>query len=68
MDHGVTNVARDRLFEKGQSRRIWAELYKVIDSSDVVIQVRSHRLSTEVSSLPYCIHTVWGVCLGNTPV
>lgn len=28
------------MFEKGQSKRIWGELYKVIDSSDVVIQVR----------------------------
>eukprot|EP00955_Chlamydomonas_euryale_P112633 366147-Chlamydomonas_euryale.AAC.2 len=24
---------------KGQSKRIWGELYKVLDSSDVVIQV-----------------------------
>ncbi len=30
---------RDSLFEKGQSRRIWGELYKVLDSSDVVVQV-----------------------------
>lgn len=27
------------MFEKGQSKRIWGELYKVIDSSDVVVQV-----------------------------
>ena len=26
-------------FDKGQSKRIWGELYKVVDSSDVVIQV-----------------------------
>ena len=39
LDFGVSNAARDKLFEKGQSKRIWAELYKVIDSSDVVIQV-----------------------------
>ena len=32
-------VARDAVFSKGQSRRIWGELYKVIDASDVVIQV-----------------------------
>ncbi|KAG6387190.1 hypothetical protein SASPL_152376 [Salvia splendens] len=25
------------MFEKGQSKRIWGELYKVIDSSDIVI-------------------------------
>ena len=27
----------------GQSKRIWNELYKVIDSSDVVIQVLGAR-------------------------
>ena len=26
-------------YEKGQSKRIWGELYKVIDSSDVIVQV-----------------------------
>lgn len=31
------------LFLKGQSHRIWNELYKVIDSSDVVIQVLDAR-------------------------
>jgi len=31
---------RERHFDKGQSKRIWGELYKVVDSSDVVIQVR----------------------------
>ena len=31
------------LFEKGQSKRIWGELYKVIDCSDVVIQVLDAR-------------------------
>lgn len=30
---------RDWIFGAGQSKRIWNELYKVIDSSDVVIQV-----------------------------
>lgn len=32
-------AARDSIFEKGQSKRIWGELYKVVDSSDVIIQV-----------------------------
>lgn len=32
-----------KLFEKGQSKRIWSELYKVIDSSDIVIQVLDAR-------------------------
>ncbi|XP_012560955.2 uncharacterized protein LOC100211559 isoform X1 [Hydra vulgaris] len=37
------NEIRDRMFSKGQSKRIWNELYKVIDSSDVVIQVLDAR-------------------------
>lgn len=35
--------AKDAIFEKGQSKRIWGELYKVLDSSDVVIQVRGQH-------------------------
>lgn len=35
--------APERIFEKGQSRRIWGELYKVLDSSDVVIHVLDAR-------------------------
>ncbi|KAG9307311.1 hypothetical protein G9A89_017139 [Geosiphon pyriformis] len=35
--------ARDSLFSKGQSKRIWSELYKVIDSSDVIIHVLDSR-------------------------
>merc|ERR1719193_1585365 len=31
------------MFSKGQSRRIWNELYKVIDSADVVVQVLDAR-------------------------
>lgn len=29
----------DKLLSKGQSARIWSELYKVLDASDVVVQV-----------------------------
>ena len=36
---GVSNAARDKIYDKGQSRRIWGELYKVVDSSDVIVQV-----------------------------
>ena len=36
-------AARDSIFEKGQSKRIWGELYKVVDSSDVIIQVGIHE-------------------------
>ncbi|ODV63290.1 putative GTPase NOG2 [Ascoidea rubescens DSM 1968] len=39
----LSNEARDAIFSKGQSKRIWNELYKVIDSSDVVIQVLDAR-------------------------
>ena len=28
---------REKVLEKGQSKRIWEELYKVVDSSDVVV-------------------------------
>eukprot|EP01039_Chlorochromonas_danica_P007874 gene7874-8686_t len=34
---------RDDLFAKGQSKRIWGELYKVLDCSDVVIQIIDAR-------------------------
>lgn len=34
---------RHDLFMKGQSKRIWAELYKVIDSSDVLLMVLDAR-------------------------
>ncbi|XP_054264231.1 nucleolar GTP-binding protein 2-like [Macrosteles quadrilineatus] len=42
-DTGERDVARDWIMDAGQSRRIWNELYKVIDSSDVVINVLDAR-------------------------
>ncbi|KAF9883386.1 nucleolar gtp-binding protein [Aspergillus nanangensis] len=39
----VAATAREAIFSKGQSKRIWNELYKVIDSSDVVIHVLDSR-------------------------
>ncbi|PHH52066.1 Nucleolar GTP-binding protein 2 [Ceratocystis fimbriata CBS 114723] len=36
-------IAREHVFSKGQSKRIWNELYKVLDSSDVVIHVLDAR-------------------------
>ena len=44
---GFRNAARDSIFEKGQSKRIWGELYKVVDSSDVIVQVRRPRQSIQ---------------------
>ncbi|EOY25622.1 PREDICTED: nuclear/nucleolar GTPase 2 [Theobroma cacao] len=40
---GFRELVRHTMFEKGQSKRIWGELYKVIDSSDVVVQVLDAR-------------------------
>ncbi|CCH41264.1 Nucleolar GTP-binding protein 2 [Wickerhamomyces ciferrii] len=40
---GWTAEAKEAIFHKGQSKRIWNELYKVIDSSDVVIHVLDAR-------------------------
>ena len=42
-DDGDFAAAKEAIFSKGQSKRIWNELYKVIDSSDVVIHVLDAR-------------------------
>ncbi|CAN0332533.1 unnamed protein product, partial [Phaeothamnion confervicola] len=42
-DDGTKDGRRADCFDKGQSRRIWAELYKVLDCSDVVLQVLDAR-------------------------
>ncbi|XP_050217149.1 nuclear/nucleolar GTPase 2 [Mercurialis annua] len=42
-EDGFRDLVRHTMFEKGQSKRIWGELYKVIDSSDVVVQVIDAR-------------------------
>ena len=39
----IRDVGRHKIFDKGLSRRIWEELYKVIDSSDVIINVVDAR-------------------------
>ena len=51
---GITNAARDSIFEKGQSKRIWGELYKVVDSSDVVIQVGLRSGLLRVQHVDFC--------------
>ncbi|EDO41341.1 predicted protein, partial [Nematostella vectensis] len=35
--------AKESIYSKGQSKRIWNELYKVVDSSDVILQVLDAR-------------------------
>ncbi|XP_010128082.1 PREDICTED: nucleolar GTP-binding protein 2, partial [Chlamydotis macqueenii] len=42
-DTGVRDEAQEEIYKKGQSKRVWGELYKVIDSSDVVVQVLDAR-------------------------
>mmetsp|Transcript_35555 Transcript_35555/g.78915 ORF Transcript_35555/g.78915 Transcript_35555/m.78915 type:complete len:702 (+) Transcript_35555:106-2211(+) len=42
-DDTFRDAARESVFEKGTSKRIWGELYKVLDSSDVIIQVLDAR-------------------------
>nr|CAI5846252.1 unnamed protein product [Callosobruchus analis] len=42
-DGGVRELPRDWVMGAGQSKRIWNELYKVIDSSDVLLQVLDAR-------------------------
>ena len=36
-------MRKDDLFAKGQSKRIWGELYKVLDCSDVILEVVDAR-------------------------
>jgi hypothetical protein len=48
-DDGLRDQAWHTMFDKGKSNSIWGELYKVVDSSDVVIQVPR-------SSLRSCAH------------
>lgn len=43
LDDGVSILAKEAIFHKGTSKRIWNELYKVIDSSDVLIHVLDAR-------------------------
>lgn len=43
MEDDGRNSVREPILEKGQSKRIWGELYKVIDSSDVILQVLDAR-------------------------
>ncbi|XP_065082244.1 nucleolar GTP-binding protein 2 [Ochlerotatus camptorhynchus] len=42
-DGGVRDQAREWIFAAGQSKRIWNELHKVIDSADVLLQVLDAR-------------------------
>jgi nuclear GTP-binding protein len=42
-DGGVRAQPRDWVFAAGQSKRIWNELHKVVDSADVLLQVLDAR-------------------------
>lgn len=43
LNDGCIPCPLDPIFQKGQSKRIWNELFKVIDSSDVLIHVLDGR-------------------------
>lgn len=40
---GIRKELQNPIFAKGQSKRIWNELYKVMDSSDVILHVLDAR-------------------------
>ncbi|KAL1591492.1 GTPase required for pre-60S ribosomal subunit nuclear export and maturation [Paraconiothyrium brasiliense] len=42
-ESGELTTSREAIFSKGTSKRIWNELYKVIDSSDVILHVIDAR-------------------------
>ena len=42
-DWVIKDEVQHPIFNKGQSKRIWEELYKVIDSSDVLLYVMDAR-------------------------
>lgn len=56
---GVKDLPRDWVMAAGQSRRIWNELHKVVDSSDVLLQVLDARdpLGTRSSYLEKYLKT-----------
>jgi hypothetical protein len=54
-EDGLRDLVRHNMFEKGQSKRIWGELYKVIDSSDVVVQVSATQHCTLLRVTVYCV-------------
>ena len=57
-NQGVKEEAMYALFKAGQSKRIWGELYKVIYSSDVVIQVLDARNPEGRNSKLYFLSTI----------
>mmetsp|Transcript_29710 Transcript_29710/g.65846 ORF Transcript_29710/g.65846 Transcript_29710/m.65846 type:complete len:588 (+) Transcript_29710:106-1869(+) len=42
-EDGTVALRKDDLFAKGQSKRIWGELYKVLDCSDVILEIVDAR-------------------------
>eukprot|EP00916_Digyalum_oweni_P026604 GHVL01043686.1.p1 GENE.GHVL01043686.1~~GHVL01043686.1.p1 ORF type:complete len:535 (+),score=118.45 GHVL01043686.1:51-1655(+) len=42
-DTGIRPLVSEEIFKKGTSKRIWQELYKVVDSADVIIFVIDAR-------------------------
>lgn len=51
-DTGIKDAQREWIMGAGQSKRIWNELYKVIDSSDVILEVLDARDPMGTRSFP----------------
>ena len=51
---------REYIFAAGKSKRIWNELYKVIDSSDVILQVLDARDPLGMISHKKSLITIFG--------
>lgn len=52
-EEAFSRGGKEKAYLKGQSKRIWAELYKVLDSSDVVVHILDARnpQGTECTSI-----------------
>jgi nuclear GTP-binding protein len=63
-----SEAARENIFTKGQSKRIWAELHKVIDSSDVLVQVLDVRdpMGTRCPYVEVSVSAYIRACQHNT--
>lgn len=51
-DASVETMISEEVFRKGTSKRIWQELYKVVDSSDIIVEVIDARDPMGTRCLP----------------
>lgn len=62
-EYTQASMAIEPIFNKGQSKRIWNELFKLLDSSDVVVHVLDARdpEGTRCRSVEKCKRLTWKV-------